>query len=228
MMVCSSSYVTNGYPVLRKLLDTLPFPATAPKPKLVGPDLYAQRDFRSTLDEALAGKDPQVLQHLASMASHLSLSVCVCLSLSVCVCVSLSRSLSLSLLPPRSASQHLARPVTPQPHSTTSLCNTVDPGGNHLTSLCNTGEFGSKSGTTLDAWSWHTYDYETPMLGMTDHQDLNPNPLMARLWSTRHLDFALRLQGNVSNISRHFANGADVWLSEGNSICHQGVNGAVR
>ena len=43
--------------------------------------------------------------------------------------------------------------------------------------------------------------------------------------STRHLDFVMRLQGNVTDIAKRRANGADVWLSEGNSICHQGVNG---
>ena len=35
----------------------------------------------------------------------------------------------------------------------------------------------------------------------------------------------MRLQGNVTDIAKRRANGADVWLSEGNSICHQGVNG---
>ena len=87
--------------------------------------------------------------------------------------------------------------------------------------------FAAKAGSTLDAFSWHTYDFETPMLGMTDHQDLKMNPLVSRLWSTRHLDFALRLQGNVSDIARRGAPDAEVWISESNSICHQGVNGVT-
>ena len=53
------------------------------------------------------------------------------------------------------------------------------------------------------------------------------NPLVPRLWSTRHLDFALRLQGNVSDIARRGAPDAEVWISESNSICHQGVNGVT-
>jgi hypothetical protein len=76
--------------------------------------LYAQRDYHSTLAEALDGKDPAIARHLAGMS-----------------------------------------------------------------------DFVAKSGASLDVFSWHTYDYETPMLGMTDHTDLKVNPLMARLWSTR-------------------------------------------
>ena len=71
------------------------------------------------------------------------------------------------------------------------------------------------------------YDYETPMLGMSDHEDLVMNPLTSRLWSTKHLDFALRLQGNVSDIARRGAPGAEVWISESNSVCHQGLNGVT-
>ena len=87
--------------------------------------------------------------------------------------------------------------------------------------------FTTEVGPLLDAVSWHTYDYETPMIGMTDHQDLIVNPLMARLWSTRHLDFAVRLQGNITDIAQRAAPGADVWMTEGNSICHQGINGVT-
>ena len=87
--------------------------------------------------------------------------------------------------------------------------------------------FTSHIGNTLDVVSWHTYDFETPMLGMTDHQDLKMTPLVSRLWSTRHLDFALRLQGNVSDIARRGAPDAEVWISESNSVCHQGVNGVT-
>jgi heparanase 1 len=94
----------------------------------------------------------------------------------------------------------------------------------HLAGMSN---FVEKAGSTLDAFSWHTYDYETPMLGLTDHQDLKMNPLVSRLWSTRHLDLALRLQGNVTEIARRAAPGVPVWISESNSVCHQGVNGVT-
>ena len=40
-----SARVTDGYPVLRKLIDAA-YPAGGiPKPKLAGPDLYAQRNY---------------------------------------------------------------------------------------------------------------------------------------------------------------------------------------
>ena len=150
----ASKAIADGYPVLRRAIATA-FPS-APKPKLAGPDLYAQMNYKYTLDEALAGNDTTVIEHLAQMEA-----------------------------------------------------------------------FGEAAGTSLDAFSWHTYDYETPMLGMVDHQDLIVNPLAARLWSTRHLDFALRLQGNVTEIARRTAPQAEVWISESNSICHQGINGVT-
>ena len=125
-------------------------------PKLAGPDTYAQRNYRYTLEQALAGRDPSITAHLSFIA-----------------------------------------------------------------------KFVDAAGATLDALSWHTYDFETPMIGMTDHQDLNVNPLMARLWSTKHLDFAVRLLGNVTRIARRSTPGVEVWLSEGNSICHQGINGVT-
>ena len=113
-----SARVADGYLVLRKFIDAA-YPAGGmPKPKLAGPDLYAQMSYEYTLDEALAGKDPTIAQHLASME-----------------------------------------------------------------------DFGSKAGSSLDAFSWHTYDFETPMLGMVDHHDLKVTPQTARLWSTRYNDF---------------------------------------
>jgi hypothetical protein len=151
-----SASVTDGYSVLRKLLDSIFSAGKVPKPKLAGPDAYAQRNYEYTLDEALAGEDKTITEHLSFMR-----------------------------------------------------------------------DFAEKAGPTLDAFSWHTYDYETPMLGMKDHLDLRVNPLMARLWSTRHLDFALRLQGNVTDIARRAAPGAEVWISESNSVCHQGINGVT-
>jgi len=150
-----SSRITDGYVAMRQLLDSTTFPS-GQKPKLAGPDAYVQRNYRFTLDEALAGKDTTIASHLSFMS-----------------------------------------------------------------------DFAAKAGSTLDAFSWHTYDFETPMLGMADHQDLTVNPLMARLWSTRHLDFAARLQGNVSDIARQTAAAGEVWISESDSICHQGVNGVT-
>jgi hypothetical protein len=83
--------VAAGYPGLRKLLDSL-YPAenvankttandnissdaaaavaaeaAATKPKLAGPDLYAQHSFQYTLEEALAGEDKDVVAHLEGM-----------------------------------------------------------------------------------------------------------------------------------------------------------------
>lgn len=152
----ASKTIADGYPVLRKAIVAAYSGRLGERPKLAGPDLYAQMNYKYSLDEALAGKDPTVVAHLASMET-----------------------------------------------------------------------FGAAAGSSLDVFSWHTYDFETPMLGMVDHQDLVVNPLVARLWSTRHLDFALRLQGNVSEIARRTAPGAEVWISESNSICHQGVNGVT-
>lgn len=146
--------ISADYPKMRKLLDSSYEAGAAPK--LAGPDTYVQRNYEFTLDEAYAGKDKTITQHLTFMSS-----------------------------------------------------------------------FATKAGSTLDAFSWHTYDYETPMIGMSDHHDLVVNPLTSRLWSTRHLDFAARLQGNVSSIVQRAAPQAEVWISESNSICHQGVNGVT-
>jgi hypothetical protein len=82
-------------------------------------------------------------------------------------------------------------------------------------------KFTAAVGSYLDVVSWHTYDYETPSVGMSDHQDLKVNPEMARLWSTKYLDFALRLSGNVTSIAKRAAPRAAVWLTESNSVCHQ-------
>ena len=60
--------------------------------------------------------------------------------------------------------------------------------------------FAAASGTTLDVVSWHTYDFETRDIGMVDHTTLSVHPETARLWSTKYLDFALRLSGNVTAI----------------------------
>ena len=87
--------------------------------------------------------------------------------------------------------------------------------------------FAASIGTTLDVISWHTYDFETRDIGMTDHTTLSVHPETARLWSTKYLDFALRLAGNMTAIRNRVAPQADVWLSESDSICHQGVMGVT-
>ncbi len=48
-----------------------------------------------------------------------------------------------------------------------------------------------------------------------------------RLWDTRYLDMALWLSDNMTQIAHHTAPQAAVWLSESNSVCHQGVSGAT-
>ena len=48
-----------------------------------------------------------------------------------------------------------------------------------------------------------------------------------RLWDTRYLDMALWLSDNMSAIAHSTAPQADVWLSESNSVCHQGISGAT-
>jgi len=59
---------------------------------------------------------------------------------------------------------------------------------------------------------------------MQDHAPLDPgNANSSRLWNTRYLDEAVRLAGNVSTIAAKNAPHAALWLSETDSICHQGV-----
>ena len=56
-----SPQVTAGYPVLRKLLDSV-FPA-GKAPKLAGPDLYAQHSYAYTLDEGETPPPPHTHHH---------------------------------------------------------------------------------------------------------------------------------------------------------------------
>ena len=149
-----SDTVTQGYPVLRKLLsDPSIFPAGT-APKLAGPDVALQR--HAAIDDALSGGDSSVVKKLDFVES-----------------------------------------------------------------------FGASIGKTLDVVSWHTYDFETRDIGMIDHTTLSLHPETARLWSTKYLDFALRLAGNMTAIRDRVAPQADVWLSESDSICHQGVMGVT-
>lgn len=89
-------------------------------------------------------------------------------------------------------------------------------------------EFVGNVSSDLDVVSWHTYDFETYDIGTTDHHPLHPsNKDTSRLWDTRYADIALRLANNVSDIARELAPHADVWLSESDQICHQGVYNAT-
>lgn len=149
-----SDAVTQGYPILRKLLsDSSLFPADT-APKLAGPDVALQR--HAPIDAAVKGADSNVVTKLAFVR-----------------------------------------------------------------------KFASAIGTTLDVLSWHTYDFESRDIGMKDHTTLGIHPETARLWSTKYLDFALRLSGNMTAIRTHAAPKADVWLTESDSICHQGIMGAT-
>ena len=56
-------------------------------------------------------------------------------------------------------------------------------------------------------------------------QPLQNTPDIDRFWNTTYLDFAARLLGNVTAIASQSAPAAQVWLTETDSICHQGVNG---
>ena len=79
--------------------------------------------------------------------------------------------------------------------------------------------------STLDVVSWHTYDFHSSDIGVQDHATLQLTPETERFWSTEYLDMALRLNENITSIARRNAPGADVWLSESDSICHQGIDG---
>eukprot|EP01052_Picozoa_sp_SAG31_P010484 SAG31_NODE_575_length_13961_cov_41.577550_6_plen_398_part_00 len=88
--------------------------------------------------------------------------------------------------------------------------------------------FTAETGPFLDVVSWHTYDFHAADIGLPDHTPLDPsNESIARLWSTEYLDLALVLAQNVTALARKNAHHASVWLSETNSICHQGVSGAT-
>lgn len=84
--------------------------------------------------------------------------------------------------------------------------------------------FTAAVGDTLDVVSWHTYDFHASDVGTADHTPLDPgNANTSRLWNTRYLDEALRLASNVSQLRDSHAPRAPVWLTETDSVCHQGV-----
>lgn len=88
--------------------------------------------------------------------------------------------------------------------------------------------FTTACGGLLDAVSWHTYDYRSTELGGADHTPLPVDPVpaeFAKFWSPEYHDVVDTLAENVTAIVRRNAPAlADsVWLTETNSICHQGV-----
>ena len=87
--------------------------------------------------------------------------------------------------------------------------------------------FTSSVGEHLDVVSWHTYDFHASDIGVDDHTALKVDKATPRLWNTKYLDLSQRLSQNVTNIAKVNAPNAQVWLSESDSICHQGVSGAT-
>ena len=82
-------------------------------------------------------------------------------------------------------------------------------------------------GAVLDAVSWHTYDYRSTELGGEDHQPLPyppPADFQERFWSPVYHDVANRLADNISTIVQRNVPrlAGQIWLTETNSICHQG------
>lgn len=88
--------------------------------------------------------------------------------------------------------------------------------------------FTATCGGLLDAVSWHTYDFRSTELGGADHTPLPTDPIpanFAKFWSPEYHDVVDTLAENVTAIVRKNAPAlaGSVWLTETNSICHQGV-----
>eukprot|EP00040_Diaphanoeca_grandis_P020457 m.108825 g.108825 ORF g.108825 m.108825 type:complete len:514 (+) comp27907_c0_seq1:41-1582(+) len=91
--------------------------------------------------------------------------------------------------------------------------------------------FTSKCGGVIDALTWHTYDFRAVDVGTTDHHPL-PWPLdgvdnVSKLWDPTYFAAAGLLSDNVSTIAKRYNADLPVWLTETNSICHQGVFNAT-
>jgi len=85
--------------------------------------------------------------------------------------------------------------------------------------------FTASVGESLDVVSWHTYDFHTQDLGQVDHQTLRVANNTKLFWNTTYLDYsAVTLNQEMHRIAAMNAPQAQVWLSESNSICHQGTN----
>eukprot|EP00937_MAST-01D_sp_MAST-1D-sp2_P008214 g8214.t1 len=88
--------------------------------------------------------------------------------------------------------------------------------------------FAKECGGELDALTWHEYDYRAQEVGTLDHEPLPWPPAgrnVSRLFDPDYWAVAGRLADNVSAIARRAAPAlaAQVWLTETNSICHQGT-----
>lgn len=80
----------------------------------------------------------------------------------------------------------------------------------------------------VDAVSWHTYDFHADEVGTVDHQPWHPESVNAsRLYNVSYLNVAGQLAQHVGGIAQAHAPHAAVWLSETDSICHQGVANAT-
>ena len=80
----------------------------------------------------------------------------------------------------------------------------------------------------MDAVSWHTYDYRSSELGGEDHRPIPyppPADFVNKFFDPVYHDVVDRLAENMSaivqNNAPHLAD--KIWLTESNSICHQGV-----
>lgn len=79
----------------------------------------------------------------------------------------------------------------------------------------------------MDAISWHTYDFHSDEIGTTDHHPLDSfDANVSRLFDKQYLDYVGSVHENITKIvamATHNAPPPPVWLTETNSICHQGV-----
>eukprot|EP00039_Didymoeca_costata_P030406 m.29361 g.29361 ORF g.29361 m.29361 type:complete len:505 (+) comp8094_c0_seq1:160-1674(+) len=80
----------------------------------------------------------------------------------------------------------------------------------------------------LDAVSWHTYDYRSTELGGEDHHPLPypaPDDFKQKFWNPAYHQVAVDISQDITSIVKKNAPSLanKVWLSEMNSICHQGV-----
>ena len=76
------------------------------------------------------------------------------------------------------------------------------------------------AGSSIDALSWHTYDFHANEIGTEDHEPLAPTSgNVSRLFDQEYLNLAAMIAENVSRI----VGTKEQWLTETNSICHQGV-----
>jgi len=83
------------------------------------------------------------------------------------------------------------------------------------------------AGSSLDVVSWHTYDFHTKDFGSVDHESVIVNNLTSRLWGIAYLDYVNVLLRDMRNIRDDNAPEAKLWLTESDSVCHQGTDGVT-